>query len=709
MVSRFYLRSHLCLYPLLLTFIFLLTALQVNAGSEVISRYLHDINQGCEASSDLPALEHFQENSRYLLPSSTKNEGVCFGMACAYLQAALSEPDSRPTLSQRLQACSRPPESGWSAYGQHWSNLESAVTEALSRYDQFRSASGMPDTPESFTAFSEQSPELADLVSHHVWMRWLYQIQKRQQGCPAAVEEIDSDTAGNTLKMTPAWPMATTRASIKKWLRELSKLPTPAHYLLTTGRHAVVLSIETDHLLLFDQNNPCYFLQVKRSSPDDMAEALFNALLPPLNCENVSISGEYAQVQCGTFKSRLSSNPDKPWNVNNHSFLKAFQTDAVFTVQAVLPHQAPERSLDEADENLEWLSARIDQTFPTPVDVTDAMGVTRLHLASRSGNREAVERLLSSGANPNGVTEGRVTALTLARSRHHQDIIQLLEEKGAIEQAIEASHPLQPELYQRYSAPMEREVSDNLQDYHAEERQRSVYRDSPVAQDRFNQHCAAGGCGLSPSVMGDSPRGFRFRKALGSIGRGEDPVSRFVDRVEQVQDNVVKLFTERHPTLAAISISSKQAAGEFVAEQVDLLDRASGRLVSESWNNLDQNLRDELNGLLKVASVMPGGVGLHAIAGRGKYFQDALAKARPIGEHPNQLMHVLDDGTRILFRKDFDAQAHHLGGPYQGKGAINHYNVQIQNAKGKTIENLHIVPDGKSSFLVWGLDEVIRK
>ncbi|KEQ18280.1 ankyrin repeat domain-containing protein [Endozoicomonas numazuensis] len=429
------------------------------------------------------------------------------------------------------------------------------------------------------------------------------------------MDEADTHEAERNLKMTQAWPVATTRASMKGWLRELSKLPTPSHYLLTTGRHAIALSVEEEHLLLFDQNNPCYFLQVKRSSPDDIAEALFNALLPPLSCENVHISGEYAKVECGTFKSRPPSKQDEPRNVNPHSFLKAFQTDAVFTVQAAFSHGAPQQSLDEADENLEWLSARIDQAFPSPVDAADALGVTRLHLASRSGNRDVVEHLLSMGANPNAVTEDGITALTLARSRDHQDIVQLLEEKGAIEQVIEKGHSFQPELYQRYSPPMEREVPDNLQDYHAQERQRGLHLpgDSPSAQNSFNQHCTAGDCGLSSPVIGDSPRGFRFRKALGSIGRGEDPVSRFVDRVEQVQDNVVKLVTERHPTLAAISIVSKQVAGEWVAEQVDLLDRATGRVVVDSWNNLDPNLRDELNGLLKVASVVPGGKGLTII------------------------------------------------------------------------------------------------
>ena len=87
---------------------------------------------------------------------------------------------------------------------------------------------------------------------------------------------------------------------------------------------------------------------------------------------------------------------------------------------------------------------------------------------------------------------------------------------------------------------------------------------------------------------------------------------------------------------------------------------------------------------------------------------DALSKAKPTQGHPNQVMHQLDDGTKVLFRKDFGDQAHNLGGPFQGKGKIDHYNVQIQNAKGKTIENLHIVPDGKGGFVRWGKDGVVK-
>ena len=93
---------------------------------------------------------------------------------------------------------------------------------------------------------------------------------------------------------------------------------------------------------------------------------------------------------------------------------------------------------------------------------------------------------------------------------------------------------------------------------------------------------------------------------------------------------------------------------------------------------------------------------------QGNVLQKALSKAKPTKGHPNQLMHELDDGTRVLFRKDFGEQAHSLGGPFKGKGKIDHYNVQIQNAKGKTIENLHIVSDGKGGFIRFGKDGVIK-
>ncbi|MGI9279051.1 MAG: hypothetical protein ACR2PX_05390, partial [Endozoicomonas sp.] len=135
----------------------------------------------------------------------------------------------------------------------------------------------------------------------------------------------------------------------------------------------------------------------------------------------------------------------------------------------------------------------------------------------------------------------------------------------------------------------------------------------PPSQD----HCPAGGCGQSEN----SWESFKFRKALATIGRGEDPLSRFVDRVEQVHDNIVGFVMDRHPILSAIMITSKEVQGEFVAEQVDLLDRATGRVISESWNNLDQNLRDELSGLLKIVAVTPVGTSVKKLCSTADFFK----------------------------------------------------------------------------------------
>lgn len=75
-------------------------------------------------------------------------------------------------------------------------------------------------------------------------------------------------------------------------------------------------------------------------------------------------------------------------------------------------------------------------------------------------------------------------------------------------------------------------------------------------------------------------------------------------------------------------------------------------------------------------------------------------------------MATLDDETKVLFRRDFGANAHELGGAYVGKGRIDHYNNEIQipstGRKVDIIENIHIVPDGKGEYIWWGKDGVIK-
>ena len=61
-----------------------------------------------------------------------------------------------------------------------------------------------------------------------------------------------------------------------------------------------------------------------------------------------------------------------------------------------------------------------------------------------------------------------------------------------------------------------------------------------------------------------------------------------------------------------------------------------------------------------------------------------------------QIIRTLEDGTKIIIRKDFGENAHNLGKPFNEK--MDHYNLEIQvpfKNGYKTIENIHIVPTEK--------------
>lgn len=78
--------------------------------------------------------------------------------------------------------------------------------------------------------------------------------------------------------------------------------------------------------------------------------------------------------------------------------------------------------------------------------------------------------------------------------------------------------------------------------------------------------------------------------------------------------------------------------------------------------------------------------------------KSVLNRAEPLGNRPNQVSTTLDDGTRVIFRKDFGEQAHPLNGKLFGNKDINHYNIEIKQPatqigqKEKTIQDFHIVP-----------------
>lgn len=104
-----------------------------------------------------------------------------------------------------------------------------------------------------------------------------------------------------------------------------------------------------------------------------------------------------------------------------------------------------------------------------------------------------------------------------------------------------------------------------------------------------------------------------------------------------------------------------------------------------------------------------GGAKAAGILAQKNVLQEALSVAKPTSGHPGQFMATLEDGTRVIFRKDFGDKAHAIGGPFQGAGRIDHYNIEVQSATGKIIENVHVVPNGKGGFTWWGKDGAIKQ
>ncbi len=76
------------------------------------------------------------------------------------------------------------------------------------------------------------------------------------------------------------------------------------------------------------------------------------------------------------------------------------------------------------------------------------------------------------------------------------------------------------------------------------------------------------------------------------------------------------------------------------------------------------------------------GVG-NATNGAGK-LAEALSLAKPDPKHTGQFVAILDDGARMMFRKEY--------GHVAGYGATEHFNVHLQQGS-KTVFNVHVVTD----------------
>jgi len=85
------------------------------------------------------------------------------------------------------------------------------------------------------------------------------------------------------------------------------------------------------------------------------------------------------------------------------------------------------------------------------------------------------------------------------------------------------------------------------------------------------------------------------------------------------------------------------------------------------------------------------------VEGVANPLHQALKNAKPTPGKPNQLEAMLDDGSKVIFRRDIGEHAHPIGKDYSNP--VDHYNIEIHAANparpGKFTpkENVHIVVD----------------
>ncbi|KEQ14091.1 hypothetical protein GZ78_26065 [Endozoicomonas numazuensis] len=667
------------------------------------------------------ALEYFKNNTRFL-PLNGSDKGICLGLACAWLKSVVVQPDTRSRLRQRLRTCSQNPQQGWHNQNQHYDSLQATFQAARHHYDAYRTANALPDHPATLESFEKLDAESAGQLQTQIWVEWLYREQLRQQGCSAEVTTLDKTAP--RLSMTQAWPVVTTRASTVQLLRTLRDQPVPAHYLLTTGKHALALSIEKDRLTLFDQNAPCYIREVHPDNADQLGSELFDALAIEPEC-GMEVDDSGMMIHCGSLSTALPLTSEISWEVIEPVIEKLMNHRvAVWTLQAVLPVDANNSQKTEADWHTEWLTQSLLQHYPIPANTLDADGYSPLHLASRLSNLASVKALLAAGENPALPTPEGLTAFDLVCGRYPQiseRLQQALQAQGIASACDpDKANTVRPLLHKPWR-PSQAPLPDNLVQGHYESIQNresmqnrlpggAVLNHGSTFTPPAQGHCPAGDCGQREN----SWENFKFRKALAAVGRGEDPLSRFVDRVEQVQDNAVRFVTDRHPILSAIMVTSRKVQEEFVAEQVDLLDRATGRVISQGWNQLDQNLKNELNGLLKVASILPAGqalrqsyatlyraVGPDELAdikktgyfvnrgsAEGKYFTDTAEHA---SSYARQAVKAFQDPPYTIVKTKVPVS--YLGTPVEVDGGIRAFLVQekhLKNLKPKILDSSEV-------------------
>ncbi|WP_051785744.1 ankyrin repeat domain-containing protein [Endozoicomonas numazuensis] len=605
-------------FTCLLTFYLFCSSLFANqqAATPVQSGYLHHLpEKTCsEVSESQDTWQYLQRNTAFLSNDAydydddkdeLDNEGLCFGLVCAYLQATLNEPDTRQQLSQSLEICSQNAnthsegKNGWDFSGRHWSNLQQAMEHAQQQYKAYRQAYGLSDNETTFETFSRTNDEAARLLKTLAWMQSVYDSQNRQR-CTYDIHSGNSFSGRAsqkpTIVSTQGWPVALTKASTIEFLRELKKRPVPAHYLLFTASHSITLSLENDKITLFDQNAPCYFKQAGLEDSDELAADLFHALYTRPGCR-VTVNADSIHYQCGV-STMLTVQQDENESIQQQKdTLKTAHPFVVVSLCQVFPENTPPQTIQSHDVNLSILLDDFAYLYPVPTRTTDSEGYTRLHLASRDGNISRVRQLLEEGESPglrssaNILNQPGRTALELAQARNHLDIIRLLQSYNT-DDTDDLTHFLgeaQSDAIHLYQShwPVDRQpVPESPQKTHWETVQK---HDSASVGQYYHSSCVGSG------------GSFEFRKAVVAIGRGEDPVSKGIERTVQ---GAVKISYEHFPEETRQVLNGLAATSETIDAVVNYADKATGGVISKHWDSLDQATKDELAGYGKILSVM---------------------------------------------------------------------------------------------------------
>ena len=107
---------------------------------------------------------------------------------------------------------------------------------------------------------------------------------------------------------------------------------------------------------------------------------------------------------------------------------------------------------------------------------------------------------------------------------------------------------------------------------------------------------------------------------------------------------------------------------------------------------------------------------------------DLLKKSTPTKGEPHQSEIVLDDGTKVIFRRDMGEKAHPLDTlhhDFAGKGNIDHYNIEVHvpkqgkkaeakqkatgNVRRTPKEDLHIIPNKDGGYTLINKNKEIKK